>query len=188
LLGARRAFARLGYAATTNQMVALEADVATGTIYHYFPSKQAMFLAVLRETRTIILTALDKAALDAPTLREQMRAMINASLVVNAHEDTIAQFTAAAEVDLVRHPELRAAAEEAGVPTGIEAMQERVASARARGELAPDLSDAHAMETLGVIFAGLAQLAARTDDSTLEQVAAPVLDLLDGTFFRERTA
>lgn len=40
-------FARLGYRLTDIQLVANHLDVAKGTIYHYFPSKEQLFLAAV---------------------------------------------------------------------------------------------------------------------------------------------
>jgi AcrR family transcriptional regulator len=47
LLAARRIFARLGYSATNVEDIAREADMAKGTIYLYFKSKEEIFAAVL---------------------------------------------------------------------------------------------------------------------------------------------
>jgi AcrR family transcriptional regulator len=47
LQAARRIFARLGYSASTVEDIAREADMAKGTIYLYFKSKEEVFTAVL---------------------------------------------------------------------------------------------------------------------------------------------
>ncbi len=39
-------FARWGYATLSIRTIATELGVSTGTLYHYFPNKQALFLAV----------------------------------------------------------------------------------------------------------------------------------------------
>lgn len=43
---AAKAFARRGFDATTNKMIAKNAGVAPGLLYHYFDSKEALFAAV----------------------------------------------------------------------------------------------------------------------------------------------
>jgi AcrR family transcriptional regulator len=43
---ATKAFARHGFDATTNKMIAKDAGVAPGLLYHYFDSKEALFAAV----------------------------------------------------------------------------------------------------------------------------------------------
>jgi AcrR family transcriptional regulator len=43
---ATKAFARNGFDATTNKMIAKYAGVAPGLLYHYFESKEALFAAV----------------------------------------------------------------------------------------------------------------------------------------------
>ena len=47
---ARSIFARIGYAQTTLEEVAELAEFGKGTIYNYFPNKEALFASVLEET------------------------------------------------------------------------------------------------------------------------------------------
>jgi AcrR family transcriptional regulator len=49
LIAAREAFAELGYAATGVRDVVRRTDLASGTFYNYFESKDAIFAAVLAE-------------------------------------------------------------------------------------------------------------------------------------------
>jgi AcrR family transcriptional regulator len=42
-------FARIGYGKITMRQLAREMNVSTGTLYHYFPSKEAMFLELAEE-------------------------------------------------------------------------------------------------------------------------------------------
>jgi AcrR family transcriptional regulator len=42
-------FASIGYGKITMRQLAREMDVSTGTLYHYFPSKEAMFLQLAEE-------------------------------------------------------------------------------------------------------------------------------------------
>ena len=43
LEGAFEYFARQGYAALTMRQLARELEISTGTLYHYFPTKEAIF-------------------------------------------------------------------------------------------------------------------------------------------------
>lgn len=45
LLAAQELFARHGYAGTTMKMVAVEAGVASGLVFHYFDTKENLFMA-----------------------------------------------------------------------------------------------------------------------------------------------
>jgi AcrR family transcriptional regulator len=42
-------FARIGYGKITMRQLAREMNVSTGTLYHYFPSKEVMFLELVEE-------------------------------------------------------------------------------------------------------------------------------------------
>src|SRR5687768_15831457 len=51
---AKRRFGRYGVRATTMQDIALDAGVAVGTIYQFFPDKDSLMLAWLEEHRELI--------------------------------------------------------------------------------------------------------------------------------------
>ena len=68
-------FAQKGYDSLTMRQVAKELGVSTGTLYHYFPSKQAIFVQLIEETtdRDIIMAS-DKAK-NLDTLEAKMAAL-----------------------------------------------------------------------------------------------------------------
>ncbi|PMB37528.1 TetR family transcriptional regulator [Fischerella thermalis CCMEE 5319] len=70
-------FAQKGYAAITMREIAKELGVSTGTLYHYFPNKEALFLQLVEEqTRQDILNFLAEAG-DAKNLAERIKALMN---------------------------------------------------------------------------------------------------------------
>ena len=63
LVAAQEMFARYGYAGTTMKMVAEEAKVASGLVFHYFDSKENLFMVAGCELiDTMILVLRDKIA------------------------------------------------------------------------------------------------------------------------------
>lgn len=76
---AARLFRERGYASTTMRDVADQAEMQAGSIYYYYPSKQALLRAVLEHVittltqRTLPLLGEDGGA---PSYREQFRAAI----------------------------------------------------------------------------------------------------------------
>jgi len=61
LVAAQELFARFGYAGTTMKMVAEQAEVASGLVFHYFDSKENLFMAAGSELiDTMILVLRDK--------------------------------------------------------------------------------------------------------------------------------
>ena len=77
-------FAQKGYASITMRQVAQELGVSTGTLYHYFSSKEALFEQLVEEiTRQDILGAGVQLE-NLPTLAERIEALFN---FVAKHED-----------------------------------------------------------------------------------------------------
>lgn len=64
---AARAFAESGYHRANIDRVSEDAGLAKGTIYNYFPSKQAIFEAVLLESCALAAEAADAVPGSAPT-------------------------------------------------------------------------------------------------------------------------
>jgi len=63
LTAAQELFARYGYAGTTMKMVAEQAGVASGLVFHYFDNKENLFMAAGSELiDTMILVLRDKIA------------------------------------------------------------------------------------------------------------------------------
>ncbi len=70
-------FAEKGYASITMREIAKGLGVSTGTLYHYFPSKEALFLQLIEElTKQDILNFLAEAG-DAQTLAERIKTLMN---------------------------------------------------------------------------------------------------------------
>jgi AcrR family transcriptional regulator len=62
---ATRLFAAHGYDGTSVEVVQAEAGVSRGSLYHHFPGKEALFLAVLEEVGVRIAAQGEEAAKDA---------------------------------------------------------------------------------------------------------------------------
>jgi AcrR family transcriptional regulator len=77
---ARRLFRRNGYARTTMPAIASAAELAPGTLYLYFPSKQALYLELLHEGYGILEGRLREAVAGAASPREQAGALLDAFL------------------------------------------------------------------------------------------------------------
>lgn len=70
-------FAQKGYSSITMRQLAQELGVSTGTLYHYFPSKEALFWQLVEEqTQQEILEFLTEAG-DIKSLPERIEALIN---------------------------------------------------------------------------------------------------------------
>lgn len=84
LEAAARVFVREGYARATTNRIATAAGISVGSLYQYFPGKDAIAVALLRRHRARIvetvarhLADIDEASLEV-RIRELFRAMIEA--------------------------------------------------------------------------------------------------------------
>jgi AcrR family transcriptional regulator len=76
LKGAVRVFGECGFESATMERIAQEADVAKGTIYLYYRSKQSIYDAALGDGLTELETRTEAAMQQAPALREAITAFI----------------------------------------------------------------------------------------------------------------
>jgi AcrR family transcriptional regulator len=80
LESAARLFAEGGYHRTTVEDVVAAAGVAKGTVYWYYPSKKALFLAVLQRSADVYRDGLVDAASSAGSRVGQLERAIDATL------------------------------------------------------------------------------------------------------------
>ena len=72
---ARRLFVQKGYTATSMRQVAAEAGIGKATIYHHFPDKQAIVMALFQENTASMKEALELVRAEAdPRARIQVAA------------------------------------------------------------------------------------------------------------------
>lgn len=70
-------FAQKGYASITMREIAKEVGVSTGTLYHYFPNKEALFLQLVEEQTGQDISDFLAEAGDAKSLSERIKTLIN---------------------------------------------------------------------------------------------------------------
>lgn len=87
LAAAVRLFARQGYSATSIRALALEAGVAVGLLYHYFPSKDAVLAALMADAMADVQLTFE-AARQEPTAAGFVRALLrSAGEQLHAHRE-----------------------------------------------------------------------------------------------------
>lgn len=71
-------FAQIGYGKITMRQLAQRLEISTGTLYHYFPSKEAMFLQLVEElTQRDISNFLTQAESVPPDIRSRVGAILD---------------------------------------------------------------------------------------------------------------
>src|SRR5271154_816863 len=90
LQAAAQVFARHGYAAGTTNRIAERAGVSIGTLYQYFPNKDALLVALaeshLREAEGILRPVMIELSLRPPPLREGLELMVSAAMESHRQE------------------------------------------------------------------------------------------------------
>jgi len=107
LAAARKCFSRTGYDKTTNKDIATEAGLTPAVIYHYFHSKQTLFVAVWRQMQETVFDAFDRALDGRVTLPEKIKAIMDVSAEMHTTDRSLAAFTAISAIEIQRHEELR---------------------------------------------------------------------------------
>lgn len=107
LVAARACFARYGYDKTTNKDIASAAGITAGAIYHYFPSKQSLFVTLWREVQESVYQAFDRVLDGKERLSDRIKAVMDVAAEMHASDRSLAAFTAISPIEIQRHEELR---------------------------------------------------------------------------------
>jgi len=161
--GARRAFAAYGYEGATVKLLEQETGLSRGAIFHHFPDKDALFLALASEDAEEVATLVDEAGLVEVMrrLRDKDAGWLGVQLEVTRRLRTDADFAALWQQHL----------------RGIErATQARLARQRDAGVVRRDLPVETLAAFLALVYDGLvAQLATGMPVAHLDGV----LDLVE---------
>ena len=161
LRAARLAFADVGYAATTNRELAARAGITTAAIYHYFPSKADLYLAVLEEVDAAVASTFEDATAGLVGLIPRFCAVLDAAVDLNRADPSVAAFVVGVGVEARRHPEL---AELIHHRPGRSTMfvHRLVTEARDAGELLPGVEARGLEDLLSSVLSGLARFSTAT--------------------------
>lgn len=180
---ARRQFAQSGYVGTTNREIAEQAGITTGAIYHYFKSKQDVYLAVFEETDRLILERYREVTLDESlSFQERIVLILEVSSQLNSEDESLAAFITSASVDAHRWPEL--------LPSYTlhdrkmkQFFKELVDDGIAHGVLEAD-DRANVLDAIRVVTLGLTWFSVRVHDPERHRKAThATVEALSGRFF-----
>src|SRR5712691_13023227 len=88
----RRLFARQGYQRTTMVQVAAASEVALGTLYQIFPSKEAMLCSLLEDYIDRLIDRVRQAASGADGAREQLPRVVRTQLAFSLQNSDVLRF------------------------------------------------------------------------------------------------
>lgn len=138
IAAAMRLWGERGFAATRLEDVAMGADIAKGTIYRYFPSKEALFEAALQDR---IVATMDRAkamaqGFDGPT--KVMLARFFDTIRAELVDGGSSVFLRVLLSEGHRFPELVGRYEKVVLSRGLSTVRAILAAGVARGDLRPD--------------------------------------------------
>lgn len=185
----QRRFALHGYDKTTNKDIADEAGLTTGALYHYFDSKQSLFVSVLLEEDARVLEGFEEAVADVEGAVAKLHAILDRAVVLHREDESLSKFVAIAPIEIDRHPEFQPLIAKA-MPRSAHNVRhffdEIVATGQTSGELDPGVKHSAIVNMLLSATQGLAQLAALGDDPVAHERAIDAFKrLLDGTLVRD---
>lgn len=172
--GARQCFAAYGYDATTNKAIAEAAGVTAGAIYHYFPSKADLYIAVFLELQDRFRVSTEAAILHHERLVDRYCALLDDAVALNREDPTMSAFFVASPTEFRKHPELRERLSQAKVPRN-DFLARLATDAVERGELGSGVSVRALEDLMNVVISGLASFAHLSGDSHRHRGAVDVL-------------
>lgn len=187
LHAARIRFARDGFRATTNRLIAQDVGITSGAIYHYVESKAELYAAVYCDTIDFVYTELECAATTDDNLLDQFVAVMRRACELQADDPSITGFIVAVAQETQRHPDLlELLAPQRGRHARFFAGL--VDAAADSGELRAGVDRRALADLLGAVLTGLARMAAAAGDTMRYTAAVDVLEqFLTGTLLAERS-
>ena len=151
LEGAATAFAQKGYDNTTVKDVYTAAGVGSGTLFHYFADKRAIFHGVLEADRDAMLA--DLAAIDITDARAGMWAVID-RMTADLHDPAVGSMMLAILGQLTVDPRVAEILDEGG--GGARALlADLIRRLQAADDADPDWDPAHAAKWAQLMVDGL---------------------------------
>ena len=129
-----RVFARNGFHTSRVGDVAVEAGVAHGLLYHYFPSKEELLATIFRDTWRSLLEALREVEESDEPAREQLRKVAAIVLRTWRREPDLVRVIVR---EVARGPQLTREIDE--IAQAMDAIERIVARGQERGELRSDV-------------------------------------------------
>lgn len=174
-----KSFGLFGYDKTTIKDIALEAELTTGALYHYFDSKQDLFAKVFTQCRDQVVESFAEAAAGTETAVDKLCAILDRAVQLNREDENIARFVSVAEIEIGRHPALAALLRTTASEEGLTSLYERIVRQGVdHGELPAGTDVQGVVDMIDSATAGFAQFAAYRADTQAHQRAVEAFKLL----------
>ena len=184
LVEARRSFATEGFDATTNKCLAKSVGITTAAIYHYFPSKIDMYVAVFMDVQKMVSKTIEDSVSIDRDITQNISNMVDALAALTRREPAVVSFVLSVSAEAHRRPELMKAVMPFGGQIGgiLLTLSEWAVE---RGEVNPEISAQSLEDMLMVVLAGLARfnMVYRDAKRTAELIRSMKL-MLSGVAFK----
>jgi AcrR family transcriptional regulator len=102
-------FADRGYKDASNKLIAEHAAMTAGAIYHYFPTKQALFLAIHEELQAQLLDRREAVVAEASSFLKALEVLLEDIWETRMRDPHAAGFFSVVRVEARRNAEISAA-------------------------------------------------------------------------------
>ena len=106
MAAAARLFARRGYDKTSTKDIAEAARLTPPALYHYFDSKETLFVATVDDRESKLMARFEAGAASQVGVLDKLCALLDVAVLVNKEDDNVALFVSSAAIEGVRNPQL----------------------------------------------------------------------------------
>jgi len=170
---ARESFTTRGYDNTTNREIAQAAGITTAAIYHYFPSKVELFVAVFVDVQHKVYDKFESVMADHETFLARFDAIFDAMFDLSKDDPTLASFVVGVVTEAEHHPDLRDALQSVASRQR-NFLHALCAQAQERHELPESLPLQTAIDAMNGVIGGFARLAVVVRDRQRLRAVAKV--------------
>jgi AcrR family transcriptional regulator len=156
LIEARKSFAADGFDATTNKKLAQSVGITTAAIYHYFPSKIEMYVAVFTDVQDLVCKTIENSISKDADFSENISKMVDALAALTVREPAVVAFVMSVSSEAHRHPEVMKAVLPLSGRIG-RILLDVCEKAVSRGEVSDQMSAQSLEDVLAVVLSGLAR-------------------------------
>ena len=161
---AQEIFAAEGFEGTTNKDIADRAEISSAALYHYFPSKAEMYVAVCESITHVFVDVFNRATESDPRLERRLTALFSDVGTLGASSPSIVGFITGISAVVKRHPEVARGTEAFGAEFRKMTLHLIETSTESSGIL-HGVSPASFADLTASILAGLGRLSARGDQA-----------------------
>ena len=174
---ARERFAAEGFEGTTNREIAETAQVSSAALYHYFPSKVDIYIAVCDSITEIFVDVFARVKASETTLEGRLVALFSEVRTLGASAPSTVGFITGISAVVQKHPEVSKGTDVFGKEFGRNII-DLIASAEETDRILQGTTVQSFADLVSSVLAGLGRMSARGDQSRHVAVAAAFLRLI----------